>query len=58
MAVPKRKKSKSRTMSRRSTWKAQTPASSECPQCHSPKLPHRVCRECGFYEGREVIKVQ
>ncbi len=58
MAVPKRKKSKSRTMSRRSTWKTETPANSLCPQCHSPKLPHRACRECGYYEGREVIKVQ
>ena len=27
----------------------------ECPQCHSVKLPHRLCPECGYYNGREVI---
>jgi len=28
-----------------------------CPQCGSPKLPHRVCPHCGHYKGREVIEV-
>ena len=26
-----------------------------CPQCHSPRLPHRVCPVCGSYKGREVL---
>ena len=26
-----------------------------CPQCHSPKLPHRVCQTCGYYKGRQAI---
>ena len=30
---------------------------SECPNCHEPKLPHRVCAHCGKYKGREVIEV-
>jgi len=30
---------------------------SECPNCHEPKLPHRVCTKCGKYKGREVIEV-
>ncbi len=25
-----------------------------CSNCGSPKLPHRVCPECGFYKGRQV----
>ncbi|MEE2885432.1 MAG: 50S ribosomal protein L32 [Chloroflexota bacterium] len=29
----------------------------DCPQCQNPKLPHRACKECGFYNGREVIAV-
>jgi large subunit ribosomal protein L32 len=58
MAVPKRKKSRSRVASRKATWKAgKVPARSECPQCHSPKLPHRACPNCGTYAGREVISV-
>ena len=26
-----------------------------CPQCHEPKLPHRVCPDCGYYKGKEVV---
>jgi len=55
MAVPKQKQSHSRTNKRRSTHKAAQPTVSECPQCHSPRLPHRVCPECGFYGGRQVV---
>ena len=55
MAVPKQKQSHSRTNKRRSTHKAAQPTVNECPQCHSPRLPHRVCPECGFYGGRQVV---
>jgi large subunit ribosomal protein L32 len=27
----------------------------ECPNCHEKKLPHQLCRACGYYKGREVI---
>ena len=37
------------------THKAATPRLNECPRCHSPRLPHRVCPVCGTYAGREVI---
>jgi large subunit ribosomal protein L32 len=30
---------------------------SECPQCHELKLPHTVCRNCGYYRGRQVRAV-
>ncbi len=28
-----------------------------CPKCKKPVLPHTVCKNCGFYKGREVINV-
>ena len=31
---------------------------SKCPQCHEMKMPHRVCPECGYYNGKEVIKTE
>ena len=29
----------------------------ECPQCHEPKAPHRVCTNCGYYRGRQARAV-
>lgn len=58
MPLPKRKKSRSTTRSRRATWKLATPGTSTCPQCHAPKMPHRVCGRCGYYAGREVVEIE
>jgi large subunit ribosomal protein L32 len=54
MAVPKRKQSKSRRDKRRANYKLSAPVVVECPHCHQPKRPHRVCPTCGTYRGREV----
>jgi large subunit ribosomal protein L32 len=56
MAVPKKKMSRSRTRQRKAAWKVSRPTAVACEQCGKPKLPHRACRECGFYKGREVVK--
>lgn len=59
MAVPKRKISKARRDKRRaSSYRLNKASITECPQCHEPKLPHRVCRACGYYKNREVIEVE
>lgn len=58
MANPKRRHSKARTRTRRSTWKANRPTVSRCPQCHEPKLPHVVCPHCGSYKGKTVVGAQ
>lgn len=59
MGVQQNKRSKSRTRKKRSIWaKLATPTRMECPQCHEPKLPHRICRSCGYYKNREVISVE
>ena len=57
MAVPKGKVSKARRNSRRANWKLELPGIVECPQCHEKKLSHRVCENCGYYNGRQVLKV-
>ncbi|MBR6954274.1 MAG: 50S ribosomal protein L32 [Clostridia bacterium] len=57
MAVPKGKVSKARRNSRRANWKLELPGIVECPQCHEKKLSHRVCKNCGYYNGRQVLKV-
>lgn len=56
MAVPKRKTSQSKTSSRKSANMKKTATNiSLCPQCHEAKLPHRVCPNCGFYDGKDVV---
>lgn len=55
LQLPKRRHSKSRRDKRRAQWKIKSPSLSRCSQCGAPKLPHRVCPECGYYEGREII---
>jgi large subunit ribosomal protein L32 len=56
MAVPKKKMSRSRTRQRKAAWKVSRPSAVACERCGKPKLPHRACRECGTYGGREVIE--
>lgn len=58
MAVPKKKTSKAKSRSRRaSAWRLERPSRSVCPQCHTVKLPHVVCSNCGWYGGRQAIEV-
>ena len=58
MAVPKGKVSKARKNSRRAnTWKLSLPGIVECPQCKAMKLAHRVCKKCGYYDGKQVMKI-
>lgn len=58
MALPKRKISKARRDKRRTHKKLVPPSLSLCPQCHEPKLPHRVCPHCGTYKGKEIVEVE
>lgn len=58
MAVPRRRHSKARRDKRRAShMRLDKVDLSNCPQCRRPKLPHRVCIQCGFYKGREIIKM-
>lgn len=54
-AVPKRRISKTRRDKRRTHYKLTPAQFVECPQCHELMIPHRVCKNCGYYDGREVI---
>lgn len=57
MAVPKRKTSKARRDKRRSSvWKINPPTLVECPNCHGYMTPHKVCGNCGYYNGEEIVK--
>ena len=57
MAVPKRRKSRSKRDSRRATHKISAKAFNECPNCGAPREPHRACMSCGWYKDRYVLEV-
>lgn len=56
MAVPKRRRSKSKRDMRRAQSKLVAPRLAPCPQCGDLKPGHQVCLSCGYYKNREVIK--
>ena len=58
MPNPKRRHSKRRTALRRAHDFLTAPSTSECPNCHERKLPHRACLKCGTYKGRDVVAVK
>ncbi|MEE2823040.1 MAG: 50S ribosomal protein L32 [Acidobacteriota bacterium] len=58
MANPKRRHSKSRTGKRRAHDFLTAPSLSICSNCGGAVLPHRVCPNCGYYKGQQVIEVE
>lgn len=56
MAVPKRRKSKSKSRMRRSHDAIGVPNLRPCPRCGAYILPHRVCPECMHYKGKLIME--
>jgi len=52
---PKKKFSRARQAKRAAQWKIHPPGLEPCPHCREPKLPHRVCPNCGRYRGRVAV---
>ena len=57
MAVPFRRTSKTKKRMRRTHLKKEVGAIVACPKCGAALRPHRACKKCGFYAGKEVLKV-
>jgi large subunit ribosomal protein L32 len=55
MAVPKKKYPSARKGHRRSHHALAKPSLVTCTQCRQPMLSHRACKNCGYYNGREVV---
>lgn len=59
MCIPKRRRSRTEVRRRRASFWYRDPVMvGECPRCHEPKLPHRICKNCGFYNGRDILKLE
>lgn len=57
MAHPKRRHSNSRTGKRRSHDFMTAQSLSVCSNCGAKIVPHRICGECGFYNGKQQVAV-
>ncbi len=55
---PKRKLSKGRRDRRRAHDAVTPPNLIACTNCGSMILSHKVCPNCGFYKGREVVEIK
>ena len=58
MGVPKRRVSHARKGERRAHLALSVPELVECDHCHEKKLPHHVCPNCGWYQGRQAIEIK
>lgn len=59
MATPKRRVSHSRTHNRKAQWLGALtgPSLTACTHCGEMIETYKACSACGYYKGRQVIKV-
>lgn len=58
MAVPKSRRTKSSRDRRRAHIYLSEKGLLKCANCGAKKLPHRVCKKCGYYKGEPVLEVE
>lgn len=58
MAEPKKRTNNSKQGMRRMHDHSVAPTISHCQTCHQPKESHKVCYNCGNYDGKKVITVK
>ena len=58
MAVPKKRRSKSRKRTHRSLWSIKVQTMVPCKQCGALHVSHRACMSCGYYKGIPVVTIK
>jgi large subunit ribosomal protein L32 len=57
-ALPKKKLTRARRGRRLTAYKLKPLSPAYCARCHTAKLPHTACPNCGIYRGRQVLAVK
>lgn len=57
MAEPKKRHTSTRSGHRRSHLAKKTQSLSTCSHCKEPIVPHQVCRVCGYYQNKDILKL-
>lgn len=55
MPVQKQRHSKARKRRGRVLLELKKKKTQKCPKCGSPMMPHRACKNCGYYKGKEAV---
>jgi large subunit ribosomal protein L32 len=58
VGLPKKKISSARRGQRRAHNHLKLPQLMNCPKCHEPKMTHRVCANCGTYNGMDILRLE
>ncbi len=58
MSVPKKRRTKSSVGRRRSHHALKAITLTKCQKCGKMVRPHRACEFCGFYNDKEVLKIE
>jgi len=54
---PKRRHSRARKGKRRASIALLIPNAIVCPNCGAMTILHAICKNCGFYRGKEYIQL-
>ena len=58
MAVQQSKVSKRKVRMRKAANRYEGVQPTTCKNCGAPCLPHRVCKACGMYDGKQVLTIK
>lgn len=58
MAEPKKRATSTRSGNRRSHLAVKSKSLAVCAQCKQPIVQHRVCANCGYYNGVDVLELE
>ncbi|MCQ2797596.1 MAG: 50S ribosomal protein L32 [Bacilli bacterium] len=58
MAVPARRIGKTRKRLRRTHFKLSVTGLVNCSHCGALIKSHRVCPECGYYDGKDILHIK
>lgn len=55
---PKKRHSRARQGKRRINIKLKTSGFAICSNCQNKIYPHKVCKKCGYYNGKQVLTIK
>lgn len=58
MGLPGHRRTSSHKRRRASHFALKVTNLTLCSHCKQPLIPHQACANCGYYRGRQVIKVK